>query len=301
MVKIRAKRRRKKKRQPKLWLLILTALSGALVYAYRQNYFDFKDLIDEYVLSKIDLPEGIFGETYEPITVGPDFTPDEKFGLPAFSGNDMIIQHQYYVLCYDEEHEQAKWVAYKLTKRSIKGRAEREDDFRPDPKVPTESASPNDYRGSDYDRGHLAPAADFKLNKTAMSETFFMSNMSPQDPEFNRGVWRILEEKIRDWVYNDDELYVVVGPVLKGGGFEKIGRNKVSVPAYYYKILLDFEEPEIKAIAFLMKNEDTNKSPKYFAVSIDEVEEATGLDFFPSLPDDVEEKLESQVRKSQWF
>jgi endonuclease G len=90
----------------------------------------------------------------------------------------------------------------------------RKDNFRSDPKVKTGSAALSDYKGSGYDRGHLAPAADFKWSATAMSESFYMSNMSPQVPGFNRGIWKNIESTVRNWAVENDEIYIVTGPVL---------------------------------------------------------------------------------------
>ena len=212
-----------------------------------------------------------------------------------------VVKHRYFALGYDEKHEQAAWVAYKLEAREIRGRAEREDDFRPDPFVTTESATPSDYSRSGYDRGHLAPAADFKFSKKAMSESFYMSNMSPQKPRFNRGIWKKLEEQVREWVKKDKAYYVVTGPVLSGSRYRKIGRkNKVSIPKYYYKILLNMEGKEAKAIAFLMENKDSQKPLSSFVVTIDRIEQMTGIDFFPNLPDQLESKLEGGTSIRQW-
>lgn len=230
-----------------------------------------------------------------------NFSKDEELALPKFEkGDRMVIRHKNYTLRYNETHEQAEWIAYRLEARETYGNNDRQDDFRPDPKVTTRSALPSDYRGSGYDRGHLAPAADFKFSKTAMSESFFMSNMSPQAPDFNRGIWRLLEEQIRRWVKKDKVLYIVTGPVLKSR-LRKIGKNRVSVPKEYYKIVLDLQEPQIKVIAFLMPNKGSKAPFQRYVVSIDKIEQLTGLDFFPQLPDDVETKLERSASTQGWF
>jgi endonuclease G len=233
----------------------------------------------------------------------PDFAfeNNKDFTLPAYSKKDQIIRHDGYTLSYVEEYEQPAWVSYKLTSAQVKGKNERENDFRPDPEVNTGSALPDDYRGSGYDRGHLAPAADFKSSAVLMSESFFMSNMSPQVPDFNRGIWEKLESRVRTWVKRDEVLYIVTGPVLKGNMAYIGKKNKVAVPSMYYKVIVDLKEPEVKAIGFLMKNEGSNKSLQSFAVTIDEIEKETGLDFFPQLPDDMEKTLEGSLNVKQWF
>ena len=225
--------------------------------------------------------------------------------LPASTTNQ-LIQHTHFTLSYSEKDEQAEWVAYHLTRDELKNAAERNDNFREDPKVLSGSASPDDYRRSGYDRGHLAPAGDMGFSEEAMSESFYMSNISPQDRAFNRGIWRALEGQIRDWAAENGDLYVVTGGVLT----EKIKvigtKNKVTVPKYFYKVLLaldgpGLDRPDIKAIAFLLPNEGSDAPLSQFVIGIDSLESLSGIDFFPALPDDLEEKLESSVSLSGWI
>ncbi|MCS6820681.1 MAG: DNA/RNA non-specific endonuclease [Microscillaceae bacterium] len=226
---------------------------------------------------------------------------EEGLEIPEFSSDEIIVRHTHYTLCYSEEHEQAKWVAYQLDARELQKEAERGNDFRPDPAVPTGSSLPEDYRGSGYDRGHLAPAGDFAFSQEAMSETFYMSNMSPQVPELNREGWRILEETIREWAKRDKSLLIVTGPVLKGK-MKKIGkRNKVSVPPAYYKVVVDITEPEKKGIGFIMPNAVITKPIHEYALTIAEVEKETGINFFPKLADSLERELENYNQWSTWF
>ena len=166
--------------------------------------------------------------------------------------------------------------------------------------VLTGSAELDDYRKSGYDRGHMAPAADFRWSEEAMSDTFYLSNMSPQDPSFNRGIWADLEAAVRVMAYENNAVYVVTGPVLTDGPYETIGENEVAVPNEYYKVVLDYEEPEVKAIGFILPNEGSSKSLESFATTVNEVEEKTGIDFFPSLPDDQEEMIEGELDLSKW-
>lgn len=221
--------------------------------------------------------------------------------LPKITEKDQIIKHTYYTLSYNEKYEQANWVAHKLTKEMTQGNTKRKDNFREDKKVKTGSASLKDYKKSGYDRGHLLPAADMKFSNEAMSETFFMSNMSPQHKDLNRGIWKKLEEQVRDWVEIENELYIVTGPIF-GERNKRIGENEVAVPPFYYKAILDYSLPERKAIAFVMPNRKPPKRAKlrnYF-VNIDSLETLTGIDFFPALPDSEEEKLESWFDRKLW-
>ena len=219
---------------------------------------------------------------------------------PKPISGEQIINHFGYSLSYNEKHEQASWVFYELTDKEVSGLVKRKDQFRKDPDVNTESASLSDYKGSGYDRGHLAPAADMKWSETAMSESFLMSNMSPQNPSFNRGIWKKLENKVRDWAINDQTIYVVTGSVLTDS-LDTIGENQVSVPNHYYKVVLDYTKPVIKGIGFILPNERSNLSLMNFAVSIDSVEIFTGIDFYYLLSDSIERRIESTVNLSKWF
>ncbi|MGE4584511.1 MAG: DNA/RNA non-specific endonuclease [Sphaerochaeta sp.] len=220
--------------------------------------------------------------------------------LPAHENTDMLVTHPGYTLLYDEQFEQARWVAYYLSRDELYGSYERGDDFRSDPSIPTGSANLEDYKGSGYDRGHLIPAADLSWSEEAMSGSFFLSNMSPQEGSFNRGIWSELEATVRNFADTEGGVYVVTGPVLTDGPYKTIGKSKVAVPKEYYKVILDYQEPERKAIGFLLPNEGSKKDLKSFATSVDHVEEVTGLDFFPKLPDPLEKQLERSYDVSQW-
>jgi len=214
--------------------------------------------------------------------------------LPKLQPGERIIHHVGYSLSYNEIHEQANWVAYELTAAEVRGSIKRKDAFRSDPMISSGSSSISDYKGSGYDRGHLAPAGDMKWSSTAMSESFFMSNISPQDPSFNRGIWKRLESQVRQWAIDNGSVYIATGGVLSYG-LNTIGSNGVSVPQYYYKVILDYQEPDIKGIGFIMPNTAGNQSLQGLAVTIDNVESVTGIDFFHSLPDDIENSVESTV------
>lgn len=230
-----------------------------------------------------------------------DYENESLFFLPK-GNEDQIIRHKYYALGYVEKHELAEWVAHELTREQIQAKnVPREDNFRADPKVKTSSAYLNDYRGSGYDRGHLVPVGDRNFSFEAMDETFYLSNIAPQIHEFNGGIWRELEELTRDWAYKYKKVYVTTGPILTQKRIDRIGQNNVTVPAAFYKVILDVSEPELKGIGFIIPNEKSNELLKNFAVSIDEVELQTGIDFFPELvSDELEEQLESQFDNKLW-
>jgi len=219
--------------------------------------------------------------------------------FPKLRDNEMVIKHSGYSLVYNEKHEQASWVAYILTKKETQGTVKRVNRFIEDPDIPTGSASNVDYNKSGYDRGHLAPAADMKWSEKVMEESFFFSNMSPQVPAFNRGIWKKLEEKVRDWAICYDSILVVTGPILENG-LKTIGKNEVSIPNYYFKALIDYKHNKSKAIAFIIPNEGSTEPLKKFVCSIHELEARTGLNFFYQLEDQLENTLEEQKCPTCW-
>lgn len=227
------------------------------------------------------------------------------FALPAIRKGDEIIKHKNYILRYEEDYEVPAWVAHKLRGEYTRGTASRGDNqFMPDRKVKGNSALSGDYSSTGYDRGHLVPAGDFKCCQELMTETFYMSNIAPQVPDFNRGIWENIESRMRGWAVRDEELFIVTGPVLRKG-LPTIGRyNNVAIPEYYYKIALFYQPKSGKkprAIAFLLPNEALfGKRMNNYVVSVDEVEKATGLDFFAKLPADIQTKVEANSSWSDW-
>lgn len=225
----------------------------------------------------------------------------ENLEIPIGPDDEIVVTHTGYTLSYCEEYEVPYWVAYTLTREKVATQsASRKDNFREDPSISTGSATLQDYKKSGYDRGHMAPAADFRWSEDAMNDTFYLSNMCPQIHAFNAGIWSDLESAVRSIAYEDEEIYVVTGPVLTDGPYETIGENNVAVPKYYYKVILDYTEPVIKAIGFILPAEKSSEPLSYFAVTVDRVEEITGIDFFPALPDDIEDVVEAECDPSLW-
>jgi endonuclease G len=225
--------------------------------------------------------------------------PISKLEIPRISSKDQIITHTGYSLLYNEKYEQANWVAYELTKEETIKKFERTNKFVEDPKVKTGSATQKDYAGFGYDRGHLAPASDMGWSSTVMAESFYYSNMSPQNPSFNRGIWKRIEELMRTWAVENDGIYIVTGPVLSGK-LQTIGENKVAVPDYFYKAILDYRAPNLKAIGFIIPNKGSSEPLYNYAVTIDSVEKFTGIDLFPALPIEEEEHLEKTLCLNCW-
>lgn len=213
-----------------------------------------------------------------------------------------VIQHSTFTLAYDEEHEQARWVAYALTRKELNRKfVDRTDWFEKDESIPTGSSEYYDYKRSGYSKGHLLPSADRAWNRTVNEETFLMSNISPQTYNFNGGVWRELEENVRDWARSNDRLFIVTGPII-GNSKKTIGENQVTVPESFFKVILDLDEPELKAIGFIIPNDKTDRPLSEFAMPVSRVENITGIDFYDRLieSDSLEEKLESEIDMNLW-
>jgi endonuclease G len=235
------------------------------------------------------------GQSIRPETFG-------KFSdspLPRSLSGETTAKHSYFALSYNALHKVPNWVQYRLSIGMLSGSTSRSNDFRADPRLDVATATNKDFYKSGYDKGHMLPAGDMVFSDQAMSETFYLSNMCPQKPSFNRGIWRVLEDQVRSWAVSEREIYVVTGPILHGNS-RKMRGTTVTVPDYFYKVVLDLTPPEYKAIGFIMENEGSERDLNAFAVSVDEVERQSGIDFFPALPDSLENAVEGIRAVSKW-
>ena len=229
-------------------------------------------------------------------------------GLAVFAGGhldlgnpgraDIVVEREGYALGYSKKHHQAKWVQYRLGKEQVLSKAVlRTDDFRPDPEIPSTALDMKDYSKSGYDKGHLAPAEDMRYSDKAESESFLMSNMSPQIRGFNRGIWKRLERQIRKFAHSEGSIVVVTGPVFSFFGGRKLG--EMSVAQKFYKVVYS-EGPKPKMIAFLVPHQSTLADIKVFVCTVARVEAETGLKFFDKLPKDVQRDLKTRSSPSEW-
>ena len=235
----------------------------------------------------------------EPHESASNSTSEFDASLLPTSTTGAIVEHVYYTLSYSETHEQAEWVAYPLERSHLQKNDFKRPYFVEDRDVKTKSADWRNYKKSGYDRGHLCPAGDRGFSYDAFHETFLTSNISPQNHEFNSGVWNYLEQKTRYWAEKYDGVYVVTGGVLTDE-LKGIGYENVSVPDEFYKIVVDVSEGRYKAIAFIIPNQPTSRSFYEYAVTIDAIEAKTGIDFFPKLSEQIEKKLESTIDLKAW-
>jgi len=218
--------------------------------------------------------------------------------LPSSTTGE-VVHHEFFSLSYNEPFEQAEWVAYELKKNQLTYDDRKRPYFIEDPKVSTKSADWRNYKGSGYDRGHLCPAGDRRFSEYAYNETFYTSNISPQDKDFNAGIWNRLEQQVRRWCKKYGDLVIVTGGVLEEG-LEEIGEEDVDVPKAFYKIVLKGEGNTTQVLAFLIPAKESEAPLQHFLVSVDELEERTGIDFFQKQPKTWQEKIEKKVDTSGW-
>ena len=218
---------------------------------------------------------------------------------PYKVGDNQILEYTQFSLSYNEEHEQADWVAYELTAEEVAAKMDRCDCFATDKDVATGSAIEKDYSSTGFDKGHLCPAADNNMSEQANKESFLMSNMSPQLPQFNRGIWADLESWVREQATEHKKIYVVTGPVFVNN-LGTISSKKVTIPGYYYKTILRFDGTTAKTIAFLLPHVGAVGELKDYVVAVNSIETLTGLDFYPALNSFVENKAESQIELKTW-
>lgn len=244
----------------------------------------------------------LFENFYTPASYSyPNSTGEDRVSedlLPSSTTGE-VVHHEYFSLSYNEPYEQAEWVAYELKKSQLTYDDRKRPYFIEDPKVPSKSADWRNYKGSGYDRGHLCPAGDRRFSEYAYNETFYTSNISPQDRDFNAGIWNRLEQQVRYWCKKYGNLVVITGGVLENG-LEEIGEEDVDVPRAFYKIVIQIDGKAPKAVAFLMPAEESQKPLQHFLVSIDSLEERTGINFFEHQPKAWQDKLESKVTSNGW-
>ena len=209
--------------------------------------------------------------------------------------DETIITHTGYTVSYNHHYKTPNWVAWELTRQETTGEEGRTNQFLPDPSLPEPRVETSDYTHSGYDRGHMAPAADMKWSKQAMKESFYMSNICPQNRKLNRDDWGDLEEKCRKWAKKYGRVYIACGPIYDKASPKRIGKHQVAVPDRFFKVVLIYNRKNPIAMGFLFENKAHHQNLKNYMVKVDQVEEETGLDFFSKVPDEVENRIESIV------
>ena len=226
--------------------------------------------------------------------------PKLNLEIPAYTypgkyKNEIVLHRTGYTVSYNVYYKNPNWVAWELTREETKGETDRYDKFMPDPDLPEPRVVHKDYTRSGYDRGHMAPAADMKWSKQAMIESFYMSNICPQVGNLNRGDWNDLEELCRNWAEKYGRIYIACGPIFDSKSPKRIGEHKVAVPDRFFKVILIYNRKNPIAMGFIFKNIARSQDIEKYMVTVDSVENVTGMDFFSKLPDNVENRIESII------
>ena len=218
--------------------------------------------------------------------------------LPNVEPREILVQHTAFSMSYNTSYVLPSWVAYKLTKDMMVPGKEAKAKYIPDPDISDRKADKKDYKGSSYIMSQLVPVEDMLFSEKAQEETYYMSNIIPQKMAFYKYIWSELTKLTHRWVSETSALYIVTGPVLKDAPFGTIGEDKVSVPERYYKVILDKDNN--RAIGFVFNNNMSSRTIERFAMSVDKVEEITGIDFFPGLEDDQVKQMEGTLDLKKW-
>lgn len=213
----------------------------------------------------------------------------------------VILEYEGFSLSYNPRFKIPDWVEYELTAEETEGAYSRKGkNFRQDEAARVPQADSEDYRGSGWSRGHMAPAGDFKWSDSALWDTFFYTNCCPQDAGLNTGKWNSLEIKVRQWARTFGAVDVVTGPVVGGNRHGSIGAGRVVVPDAFFKAVMARTPEGAVAIAFVLRNGPDNGSLQSSALSVDELEELTGLDFFFWVKKSVERRAEASFSLDDW-
>ena len=227
-----------------------------------------------------------------------------RLEIPAFLTDrpEEVVWHTGYTVSFNRKTKLPNWVAWELTRSRTYGEFTRSDSFEPDPMIRKgHTAEDTDYRRSGYDRGHMCPAADNKYSKRAMTECFYFSNICPQLHSLNGGDWKELEEKCRKWARQYGSIYIACGPIVNSKRPRTIGRNRIVVPDAFYKVVMrKTKDNEATAIGYVFKHGKQNRPLHTYAMSVDEVEKMTGIDFFSKMPKHIQNKMEASYKLQDW-
>lgn len=210
--------------------------------------------------------------------------------------DEIILKRMAYTASYNNKMKNPNWVAWELTRKETIGKEDRSDKFVPDPDLPEPRVKSSDYTRTGYDRGHMAPAADMKWSLRAMEESFYMSNICPQHKNLNRGDWNDLEDACRAWAKKYGMVYIACGPIYDHSKPKRIGASKVAVPDRFFKVVLIYNRKDPMAFGFIFPNIARSQELKKYQVTVDDIENITGFDFFSRLPDHIEDYIEAEIR-----
>lgn len=219
--------------------------------------------------------------------------------LPAPIEGDTILNRSAYTVSYNKDTKCPNWVAWHLTAEHADGDCPRDNSYYEDEEVSIPRATNDDYRGSGWSRGHMCPAGDNKWDAKAMQESNLLTNICPQDRGLNSGMWNRIEMDCRKWAKKYGDVYIVCGPIFLNKDHETIGANKVVVPEAFFKVILCLQGKP-KAIGYVVRNNGGTKKKDMYVNTVDDVERITGIDFFPALPDSIENEVEAYANLEDW-
>ena len=303
-----SKRKQSRKSSPSMGVVILIIFLCAVIIGYEplMQVLSGKKTLEKAVAEAVETAvETVSDKLKEAPRI--DSMPVEGSGLevpaPLKKGSEVLLKRKGFTVSYNRDRLQPNWVAWELNREKLIERESRSDKFLPDPDLPErEAVTTQDYKGSGYDRGHMCPAADNRWHWRAMQESFYMSNICPQNHKLNTGDWKELEEACRRWAEQYGTLYIACGPIFRSTNPKTIGGDsgrRIPVPDAFFKVLL-CPDP-LQAIGFVYANRPANQPMSTYATSIDQVEHLTGLDFFPALEDEVEREVEAKIHADRLF
>ena len=279
--------------------------SGEIIITAGRDYRIIKFTQDEYIDESLYYP---IEEAYriEMPRLSKNFTKEKSTFIIHYAKDNVGDSVLNYSFEYNYSTNHTRWVAFTFYDKTSQPNTKRSNAWSVDPKLLEFTDNFEDYRGSGYDRGHLVASADRLYSVEANEQTFYYSNISPQIPNFNSGIWAFLEEKVRNWGRSNairDTLYVTKGgTIAEKQTIGTIGNNKIIIPKYYFMALLAKKGTVYKSIAFLFEHKkyDHPYDLQKHVVSVEELEKVTGIDFFHNLPDEIERQVEQQKNMYDW-
>lgn len=290
------------KNNPLVWVLAFVLVS---LIAFQLGKKRGAEEAKQPVEKKIDVPSEAGtkgGRTVSPSTQGSesegDISSDSLLIAQTKGMPEQILVRTGYITSYNKDTRCPNWTAWRLTSDHTSGPYKRKGvSFHEDDEVPFPKAQNADYQRSGYDRGHMCPSGDNKWSQQAQEDCFLFTNMCPQSHDLNSGDWNDLEQKCRKWAEREGSIYIVCGPVFRQK--KTIGRSKVAVPDGFYKVVLCMNGTP-KAIGFYYDNEDGRRPMSAYVHTVDDIERMTGIDFFASLPDAIENRVEAYADAKEW-
>lgn len=240
------------------------------------------------------------GDSFEDIVPSYD-NKTTTFEIPSYTRSEDIVRYSGFTASYNHTTLCPNWVAYELTYNEVDGDYDNKNsNFSRDPNLNGPQASREDYSNSGWDKGHMAPKADMRWSSQAYWQSFYFTNICPQNHKFNAGDWNTLEKSVRNWARKYERIWIVCGPIFTDHKYGTIGNAKVQVPDKFFKALLIKTGSDYQSIAFVMSNNGEHHPQNSYAMSVDQLEEIIHRDLFPNLDDPIETAVERDFDLSYW-